>query len=137
MKGELTMRALIILVITFAILATQFYWGVRKKKILGAIIPLVMTALFITISFLEKTAEPVNGQDERASELHPKSWTRKSTKGVQFIFHAAPLLKGNQDKMCIRDSSGTGRTKETHPPPLQSGRYSGEPCPSGQNPVTH
>ena len=57
MKGELTMRALIILVITFAILATQFYWGVRKKKILGAIIPLVMTALFITISFLEKTAE--------------------------------------------------------------------------------
>ena len=57
MKGELTMRALIILVITFAILATQFYWGVRKKKILGAIIPLVMTVLFITISFLEKTAE--------------------------------------------------------------------------------
>jgi hypothetical protein len=57
MKGELTMRALIILVITFAILATQFYWGVRKKKILGAIIPLVMTALFITISFLEKAAE--------------------------------------------------------------------------------
>ncbi len=51
------MRALIILVITFAILATQFYWGVRKKKILGAIIPLVMTALFITISFLEKAAE--------------------------------------------------------------------------------
>lgn len=57
MKGELTMRAFIILVITFAILATQFYWGVRKKKIIGAIIPLVMTALFITISFLEKTAE--------------------------------------------------------------------------------
>ena len=56
MKGELTMRALIILVITFAILATQFYWGVRKKKVLGAIIPLVMTALFITISFLEKTS---------------------------------------------------------------------------------
>ncbi len=50
------MRALIILVITFAILATQFYWGVRKKKILGAIIPLVMTALFITISFLEKNS---------------------------------------------------------------------------------
>ena len=53
------MRALIILVITFAILATQFYWGVRKKKILGAIIPLVMTALFITISFMEKTTEYV------------------------------------------------------------------------------
>lgn len=51
------MKALIVLVITFAILATQFYWGVRKKKVLGAIIPLVMTALFITISFLEKTTE--------------------------------------------------------------------------------
>ena len=57
MKGELTMRALIILVITFAILATQFYWGVRKQKRLGAIIPLVLTALIIAISFLAKTAE--------------------------------------------------------------------------------
>lgn len=51
------MRSLIVLVITFAILATQFYWGVRKKKVLGALIPLVMTALFITVSFLEKTTE--------------------------------------------------------------------------------
>lgn len=49
------MKSLIVLVITFAILATQFYWCVRKKKILGAIIPLAMTALFITISFLGKT----------------------------------------------------------------------------------
>ena len=49
MKGELTMKALIVLVITFALLVIQFYWGVRKK-VLGAIIPLVMTALFITIS---------------------------------------------------------------------------------------
>lgn len=57
MKGELTMKALIVLVITFALLAIEFYWGVRKKKVLGAIIPLVMTALFITISFLEKTTE--------------------------------------------------------------------------------
>ena len=53
------MKALIVLVITFAILATQFYWGVRKKKVLGAIIPLFMTALFITISFWEKTTEYV------------------------------------------------------------------------------
>lgn len=57
MKGKLTMKALIVLAITFVILATQFYWGVRKKKVLGAIIPLVMTALFIAISFLEKTTE--------------------------------------------------------------------------------
>ncbi len=51
------MRALIVLIITFAILAAQFYWGIRKKKVLGAIIPLVMTALFITISLREKTTE--------------------------------------------------------------------------------
>ena len=54
------MKALIVLVIMFAILATQFYWGVRKKKILGAIIPLVMTALFITISFWENTTEYIS-----------------------------------------------------------------------------
>ena len=59
MKGELTMKALIVLVITFALLAIQFYWGVRKKKVLGAVIPIVMTALFITISFMEKTTEYV------------------------------------------------------------------------------
>ena len=53
------MKALLVLVITFAILATQFYWGVRKKKVLGVMIPLVMTALFLAISFLEKTAEYV------------------------------------------------------------------------------
>ena len=57
MKGKLTMKALIVLAITFVILATQFFWGVRKNKVLGAIIPLVMTALFIAISFLEKTTE--------------------------------------------------------------------------------
>lgn len=51
------MKALIILAITFAILAIQFYWGIRKKKILGVIIPLVMTTLFVVISFLEKTTE--------------------------------------------------------------------------------
>ena len=57
MKGESDMKALISLFITFAILAVQFYCGVRKKKVLGAVIPIVMTALFITISFLEKTTE--------------------------------------------------------------------------------
>ena len=51
------MRVWISLVITFAILAMQFYWGVRKKKVLGAIIPLVTTALFIAISFWKKTTE--------------------------------------------------------------------------------
>ena len=32
---------------------------------------------------IAKPAEPVNGQDERRIELHPKSWTREPTKGVQ------------------------------------------------------
>src|SRR5699024_11743659 len=53
------MNALIGLAITFALLAAQFYGGLRKKKVMGAIIPLVMTALFIAISFLEKTTEYV------------------------------------------------------------------------------
>ena len=53
------MKALIALAITFAILATQFYWGIRKKRVLGAIIPLIITALFITISFLNKKTEYV------------------------------------------------------------------------------
>ena len=51
------MRAWIVLAITAAILAAQFYWGIRKKKVLGAIIPLVMAVLFIAISFLEKTTQ--------------------------------------------------------------------------------
>ena len=59
MKGESDMKALISLFITFAILEVQFYCGVRKKKVLGAVIPIVMTALFITISFMEKTTEYV------------------------------------------------------------------------------
>lgn len=32
---------------------------------------------------IAESAGAVNGQDERRIELHPKSWTRKSTKGVQ------------------------------------------------------
>ena len=39
--------------------------------------------LKIEISFIREIAKPVNGQDERRIELHPKSWTRQSTKGVQ------------------------------------------------------
>ena len=53
------MKSLLSLIITVAILAVQFHCGVRKKKVFGAIIPLVMTALFITISFMEKTTEYV------------------------------------------------------------------------------
>lgn len=34
-------------------------FGIRKKKVFGAIIPIVMTVLFIIISFYEKTTEYV------------------------------------------------------------------------------
>jgi ABC-type glycerol-3-phosphate transport system substrate-binding protein len=51
------MRTLIVLVITFVILAVQFYLGLRKKKVLGAIMPFFMIALFIVMSFLEETTK--------------------------------------------------------------------------------
>lgn len=53
------MKTLIVLVITLVILAAQFYWGVRKRKALGLMLPLAMTALFIAISILEQTTEYV------------------------------------------------------------------------------
>ena len=43
----------------------------------------ISTNKLFFIEKIAKPAEPVNGQDERHIELHPKSWTRKSTKGVQ------------------------------------------------------
>ena len=51
------MKALMVLVITAALLAAQYYWGVRKKKAFGAIFPVFMTVLFLAISVLEKTTE--------------------------------------------------------------------------------
>ena len=51
------MRALIVLVITLAILTIQFYFGIRKRKLLGAIIPIIMAALFIVGGFMERTTE--------------------------------------------------------------------------------
>lgn len=54
------MKTLIVLVITFAILAAQLYWGIRKKKVLGAIIPLFVVAIFTTISLWKKTTEYIS-----------------------------------------------------------------------------
>lgn len=51
------MRALLVLLLTFAILAVQFYLGLRKKKLLGAVLPAVMAALFVLISLAGKTTE--------------------------------------------------------------------------------
>ena len=51
------MRALLVLLLTFVILAVQFHLGLRKKKLLGALLPAVMAALFVFISLAEKTAE--------------------------------------------------------------------------------
>ena len=51
------MRALLVLLLTFVILAVQFHLGLRKKKLLGAVLPAVMAALFVFISLAGKTTE--------------------------------------------------------------------------------
>ena len=56
-KGASDMRALLVLLLTFVILAVQFHLGLRKKKLLGAVLPAVMAALFVFISLAGKTTE--------------------------------------------------------------------------------
>lgn len=53
------MGELLVLLITVAILAIQFHFGIRKRKLLGAIIPTIMVLLFILITCMEKTTEYV------------------------------------------------------------------------------
>ena len=48
------MTSLLTIVITCTILGLQFHFGRRKSKLLGAIIPTLMTALFIAMSLLDK-----------------------------------------------------------------------------------
>lgn len=54
------MKGIIVLVATLLLLALQFNFGLRKRKILGAIIPTIMAVLFIAISFLEKTTQYIS-----------------------------------------------------------------------------
>ena len=56
-KGASDMRALLVLLLTFVILAVQFHLGLRKRKLLGAVLPAVMAALFVFISLAGKTTE--------------------------------------------------------------------------------
>ena len=51
------MRALLVLLLTFVILAVQFHLGLRKRKLLGAVLPAAMAALFVFISLAGKTTE--------------------------------------------------------------------------------
>lgn len=51
------MTSLLTIVITCTILGLQFHFGRRKSKLLGAIIPTLMTALFIAMSLLDRTTE--------------------------------------------------------------------------------
>lgn len=51
------MKTLLVLLLTFAILAVQFHLGLRKKKLLGAVLPAVMAALFVFISLAGNTTE--------------------------------------------------------------------------------
>jgi uncharacterized membrane protein len=49
------MRTLLVLIITLIILAVQFHFGLRKKKLFGSILPIIMTMLFVYLSVSEKT----------------------------------------------------------------------------------
>ena len=53
------MRTLLVLLLTLVILAVQFHLGLRKKALLGAVLPAVMAALFVSISLAGKTTEYV------------------------------------------------------------------------------
>lgn len=53
------MKNLIVLLITAAMLAAQYQFGLRRKKLLGAVIPAVMAALFLGISVQENTAQDI------------------------------------------------------------------------------
>lgn len=48
---------MLVLLLTFVILAVQFHLGLRKKKLLGAVLPAVMAALFVFISLAGKKTE--------------------------------------------------------------------------------
>ena len=40
------MRNILVLAVTGALLAAQFHWGLRRKKLLGAVLPAVFALLF-------------------------------------------------------------------------------------------
>lgn len=51
------MKEIIVLLLTFAILAVQYHLGLMRKPGFGAVLPAALAALFLAIRFLEPTAE--------------------------------------------------------------------------------
>lgn len=51
------MRNILVLAVTGALLAAQFHWGLRRKKLLGAVLPAVFALLFAGICLWERSVE--------------------------------------------------------------------------------
>ena len=51
------MKEIILLLLTFAILAVQYHLGLMRKPGFGAVLPAALAALFLAVSFLEQTTE--------------------------------------------------------------------------------
>ena len=51
------MKEIIILLLTFAILAVQYHLGLMRKPGFGAVLPAALAALFLAVTFLEQTTE--------------------------------------------------------------------------------
>ena len=47
------MKEIIVLLLTFAILAVQYHLGLMRKPGFGAVLPAALAALFLAVSFLE------------------------------------------------------------------------------------
>lgn len=54
------MKPVLVLLITAAILAAQYHFGLRKRKLLGAVIPVCMAALFVALSCVEQTTQYIS-----------------------------------------------------------------------------
>ena len=53
------MKDFLILLLTLALLAAQFHWGSRKKRLLGALFPTAIALVIAVGSFVGQTMEYV------------------------------------------------------------------------------
>ena len=53
------MRNVIVLLITLGILAVQFGLGLKRRKVLGAVLPVAFAALFAAMSWMGHTTDHV------------------------------------------------------------------------------
>lgn len=51
------MKSVLVLIVTLALLAAQYHFGLRRWKLRGAVLPAVMAALFAVFSWMEMTAQ--------------------------------------------------------------------------------